>query len=337
MANVTALVTSGTTELDYWIPTLYSKKVYEEAKAKMFWDRFTGLEGSGLPIIQKNELLTEPGETINITRLANLTGDGVSGQTPLRGQEEQLSLAQVQITPEWYRHAVAATGKAQKQVNQDFRMKAQAALAYWMAKKQDTSMWDTARSTGSVGFEATTIAIVYGNNAASLDEIDSADDMGVTEIAKAAAILRGNDIEPIQVPGGPTGMAYYLLFIHPYQAYSLKQDSDWINRHQNASVLGPANPLFTGALGEIDGVIVHQTTQCTRAANANSPSVYTARAIMVGTEALCRGMNLDISYVEQKDDYDFIQGIGIAAAWDDAVLSQKAIVQVLTAAIDPNA
>jgi len=337
MANVTALVTSGTTELDYWIPTLYSKKVYEEAKAKMFWNRFAGAEGSGMPVIQKNELLTQPGETINITRLANLSGAGVTGQTTLRGQEERLSLAQVQVTPEWYRHAVAATGKAQKQIHPDFRSKSQTALAYWMAKKQDASMWDTARATGSVGFEAAAIAIVYGNNAASLDEIDSADTFGVTEIAKASAILRGNDVDPIQVPGGPTGQAYYLLFIHPYQAYSLKQDSDWINRHQNAGQLGPANALFTGALGEIDGVIIHETTQCTRVANANSPSVYTARAIMVGTEALCRGMNLDISYVEQKDDYDFVQGIGIAAAWDDAVLSQKAIVQILTAAITPNA
>ena len=57
---------------------------------------------------------------------------------------------------------------------------------------------------------------------------------------------------------------------------------------------------------------------------------------MVGQEALCRGLNLDVSMVEQKDDYDFIQGIGIAAAWDDAVLSQKAVVQIVTAAIDPS-
>jgi len=337
MANVATLNTSTVTELDYWIPTLWSKKVYEEAKAKMFWNRFTGPEGSGMPVIQKNELLTEPGETINISRLANLTGAGVSGESTLRGNEEQLSLAQIQVTPEWYRHAVASTGKARKQITQDFRMKAQKALSYWMAKKTDASMWTTAQSTGSVGFEASTISVVFGNNAASLDEVDSADTMGVTEIAKAAAVLRGNDIDGITLPGMPAGLGYYLLFIHPFQAFSLKQDSDWISRHTSASERGKDNPLFTGALGEIDGVIVHETTQCTRVQNANSPAIYTARAVMVGAEALCRGLNTDISFVEQKDDYDFVQGIGIAAAWDDAVLFSKAIVQIVTAAVDPNA
>jgi len=288
-----------------------------------------------MPIIQKNELLTQPGETINISRLANLTGAGVSGETTLRGTEEQLTLAQIQVTPEWYRHAVAVTGKATKQITQDFRMKANSGLAYWMAKKQDASMWTNARQTGAVGFDAATIAIVYGNDAAGIDEIDSADTMGVTEIAKAAAVLRGNDIEPVSIAGMPAGEGYYLMFIHPNQAYSLKQDSDWVDRHQNASVRGQTNPLFTGALGEIDGVIVHETTQCTRVNNANSPIVSTARAIMVGQEAMCRGLNLDISVVAQIDDYEFVQGIGISAAWDDAVLASKAIVQILTAAIAP--
>lgn len=335
MANVAKLVTNTVTELDYWIPTIWSRQVYEEAKTKMYWNRFSGPEGSGMPIIQKNELLTEPGETINISRIANLSDAGVSGSTTLRGTEEQFSLAQVTVTPEWYRHAVAADGKAQKQINQDFKMKADAGLSYWMAKKMDASMWTNARQTGAVGFDAATITIVYGNDATSLDDLDSADTMGVTEIAKASATLRANDIEPVSIAGMPAGLGYYLLFIHPHQAYSLKQDTDWIDRHSNAGVRGETNPLFTGALGEIDGVIVHETTQCSKADNANSPVISTARAVMVGQEALCRGMNLDVSIVAQIDDYEFIQGIGISAAWDDEVLASKAIVHILTAAIAP--
>lgn len=335
MATVTQLVTSTATTLDYWIPTLWSRKCYEEAKTKMFWNRFSGPEGSGMPIIQKNELLTQPGEIINISRVANLTQAGVSGETPLRGTEEQLTLAQIQVTPEWYRHAVAVTGKATKQITQDFRMKANAGLSYWMAKKMDTSMWTNARQTGSVGFDATAITIVYGNDGTTIDDLDSADTMGVTEIAKAAAVLRSNDIEPVSVAGMPAGLGYYLMFIHPNQAYSLKQDTEWVDRHSSAGVRGETNPLFTGALGEIDGVIVHETTQCTRVNNANSPVISTARAIMIGQEAMCRGLNLDISVVTQIDDYEFVQGIGIAAAWDDAILASKAVVQILTSAIAP--
>jgi len=337
MGNVATLNYTTATNLAYWRPQIWARKVYEEAKAKMFWDRFTGIEGSGMPIVLKSELLTQPGQTINISRVANLTGSGVEGESVLRGNEEKLSLAQVQCSPEWYRHAVADSGKAKKQITQDFRIKAKAGLSYWMAKKMDTSMWTCARLTTAQGFDAAAIEIVYGNDATTVDTIDSSDDMGMAEIRKAAAVLAGHDIEPIRIAGMPPGEGYYLMFIHPFQAWSLKKDSDWISNHQNASERGKDNPLFTGALGEVDGVIVHSTTQCTRVENSNSPAVYTARSIMVGQEALCRGLNEDISWNEQMDDYDFVEGIGVAAAWEDKVLASKALVQVVTSAIDPNA
>jgi N4-gp56 family major capsid protein len=337
MGNVATLNYTTAAEMAYWRPQIWARKVYEEAKAKMFWNRFTGEEGSGMPVILKSELITQPGQLINISRVAELTGAGVEGEATLRGNEEKLSLAQVQVTPEWKRHAVADTGKAKKQITQDFRLKAKAGLSYWMAKKQDASMWTCGRQTGAVGFDAAAIEIVYGNNATSLDSIDSADDMGMAEIRKAAAVLAGSNTEPVSIAGMPAGEGYYLMFIHPYQAWSLKKDSDWIANHQNASERGKDNPLFTGALGEVDGVIVHSTTQCTLIQNANSPAVYTARALIVGQEALCRGLNEDITWSEQLDDYDFVEGIGIAAAWQDKVLKSKAIVQVVTSAIDPNA
>lgn len=321
----------------YWRPYLWSRKVYEEAKAKMYWQRFSGPEGSGMPFIVKEELLTKPGQLIYISQLANLTGAGVSGETTLRGNEEKLDVRQVSVTPEWYRHAVADTAKVDKQITQNFRNKSKVALSYWMAKKMDGSVWTAGRQTGSVGFESSTISVIYGNNATSVNTLDSADDFGVAEIRKAAAKLAANNIEKIRVSGMPAGEGYYLCFIHPYQAYALKGDSEWLANHQNASERGRDNPLFTGALGEVDGVIVHSTTQCTRTQNSNSPAIYTAAAIMVGQEALCRGLNEDIVWSEQIDDYDFEHGIGIRAAWDDDVLSANAIVQIQTACIDPSA
>lgn len=337
MGNVATLAVNTASDLNYWRPYLWSKRVYEEAKAKMYWLRFSGPEGSGMPVIIKEELLTEPGQLIYVTQLTNLTGNGVTGETTLRGTEETLSIRRITLTPDWNRHAVADTAKASKQINQDFREKASSGLSYWMAKKQDTSMWTAARGTGSVGWEATTIAQIFGNNADSIDTIDATDDFGVAEIRKGVAKLENNNIEKVRVPGMPAGEGYYLCYIHPFQAYSLKADSEWIANHQSASERGRDNPLFTGALGEVDGCIVHQTTLCTRVENANSPAVYTARACMMGQEALARGMNEDIVWSEQVDDYEWEHGIGIRAAWDDQVLSSKALVQIVTAAVDPSA
>lgn len=338
MADVLHLNTNSvaTAELDYWRPYIWARKVYEEAKTQMYWNRFSGPEGSGMPVVVKRELISNPGQLINISQIANLTAAGRSGEQVLRGYEEKLSLAQVQLTPEWYRHAIADTVKVEKQINHDFRTKAANALAYWMAKKMDTSMWTAARVTAAAGFEAAAVPTIYANNATSNDTIDAADDFGVAEIRKAAAVLEGLDQTRLRVPGMPAGEGYYLCFIHPYQAYSLKGDSDWISNMQNAYERGRDNPLFTGALGEIDGVIVHATTQATRAVNANSPAVYTSRAVVMGQEALARGMNEDVVWTEQMDDYQFEKGIGIRAAWQDKILSSKALVHIVSACVNPD-
>lgn len=333
MANEVTMNSNVASDLTLWIPELWSRKVYEEAKAKHFWQRFSGPEGSGMPFIIKTELLTEPGDTINISQIAHLAGAGVTGETRLRGTEEKLSLAQVQIVPEWNRHAVSDTAKANKQIMHSFREKASMALSWWMATKFDTSAWTAARITAAAGFEAAAVAQVWGNTASSVDTITAADDFGVAEIRKGAAILENNNIPKVSVQGMPAGEGYYLLFINPWQAYTLKSDSEWISNMQSAAARGATNPLFTGALGEIDGVIVHSTTQCTRTENANSPAVYTARAVMMGQEALCRGLNEDIVWSEQIDDYEFEHGIGVRAAWQDKILSSKAMVHITTAAI----
>jgi len=337
MANEVTMNSNTVTDLAYWIPEMWGRYVYEEARAKHFWERFSGPEGSGMPFIVKSELLTEPGDVIHVSQVSQLTGAGVTGETRLRGTEEKLSLSEITLTPEWNRHAVSDTAKASKQIMHDFRVRASAALSYWMAGKMDASAWAAARTLTSCGFEATAISQVFGNNATSLDTIDAADTFGVAEIRKGAAILESKNIMKVAVPGMPAGEGYYLLFIHPWQAYSLKADSEWITNHQSASERGASNPLFTGALGEIDGVIVHSTTQCTAAANANSPAVSCARAVMVGQEAIARGLNEDIVWSEQVDDYEFEHGIGIRAAWQDKVLSANAIVHIVTAAVAQSA
>ena len=333
MATEVTMNSNTASDLGLWIPELWSRKVYEQAKAKHFWQRFSGEEGSGMPFIIKTELLSSPGDVIHISQLSHLTGAGVTGESRLRGNEEKLSLAEVDITPEWNRHAVSDTAKASKQIMHAFREKAQKALSYWMGGKFDTSTWAAARTTAACGFENTAIDQIFGNDATTLDSVDAADILSVSEIRKAAAILESKNIQKVSVEGMPAGEGYYLMFINPWQAYSLKSDSEWISNHQSASERGATNPLFTGALGEVDGVIVHSTTQCTRVENANSPVIYTARAVMVGQEAICRGLNEDIVWSEQIDDYDFEHGIGIRAAWQDKVLSANACVHIITAAV----
>jgi len=325
-----------TTEFANLIPEIWARKLFMKAQALQWWQRFVGNEGSGMPIIRKTELLTEPGDTIRVNRLVDLTGTGVTGESTLVGNEEQITTQQVSVVPEWIRHGVASTGKAKKQINNDFRQMAMTLLARWIAEKQDKDKWTAAQQTAAVGWESEAIGIVYGGDATSVDTIDSSDEFTAETVRKTVALMRGDNIHGISIPGLP-GEEYFVCMIHPYQAYSLKQDTEWITNHRDCSERGKMNPIFTGALGELDGAVIYESTNCGRTQNANSPAVYYSRAVMIGAEAIAHGENKVLTWNEQTRDYGFEHGVGIEIAYQDKVLCAKAIKQIVTSSEAPNA
>jgi N4-gp56 family major capsid protein len=326
MAALNDLNANTVTDLAEWIPEIWSKLVHEEAIAKQLWDNYIGSEGSGMPVIMKTELLNNPGDTIRISQLANLTGSGVTGESTLQGNEEKLTLREIVTQPEWARNAVAETHKAKVQINQDFREKARFVLGRWLGLEMDSSLWTAVQQTAAVGFKAQTIDVIYANDATSVNTIDASDTFGVETIRQAVNNLEVKNIDKV---GGEDG--YYVIFIHPYQKFNLIKDSEWLAANRE---LGEMNPIFTNILGVYGGAVIKTTTQCGRAQNANSPAVYYSRAVALGAEALCRGMGEEINWAEQITDYGFKRGIAIGAAWEDKVMNDEAICQIVTASVD---
>ena len=54
------------------------------------------------------------------------------------------------------------------------------------------------------------------------------------------------------------GMDKYIMLVHPWAARDLKDDPKWLAAQQNANLRGSKNPIFTGSLGEYDGVILYE-------------------------------------------------------------------------------
>jgi N4-gp56 family major capsid protein len=74
--------------------------------------------------------------------------------------------------------------------------------------------------------------------------------------AKTAAMVGNSSIwriRPMMISGRP----YYGCVIHPYQVYDLQGSQQWELAMREAQVRGPENPLFTGALGIWNGVIIY--------------------------------------------------------------------------------
>jgi len=60
-------------------------------------------------------------------------------------------------------------------------------------------------------------------------------------------------MRPIKIDGEN----HYVLFIHPWQAFDLKNNATYAQAQREAQIRGRSNPIFTGAMGVWDNVIIH--------------------------------------------------------------------------------
>ncbi len=80
-------------------------------------------------------------------------------------------------------------------------------------------------------------------------DLDNTCQLTVKQIQKAVAKLRGKN--------APTINGKYVAIIHPYVAYDLMRDPEWIDAHKYAN---PTN-LYEGEIGEVAGVRFVQSTE----------------------------------------------------------------------------
>ena len=91
--------------------------------------------------------------------------------------------------------------------------------------------------------------------------MDSTSQLTVKMVQKAAALLKKNNV--------PTINGKYVAIIHPYVAYDLMRDSEWVDAHKYAQ---PTN-LYTGEIGEIAGVRFVESTEAKVWNDNNCPQI----------------------------------------------------------------
>ncbi len=145
----------------------------------------------------------------------------------------------------------------------------------------------------------------------------------VKMMAKATITTAGAVINPIR-PVLVDGKKMYVMFISPYQARDLKLETAWINAQKDANWRGSKNPLFTGALGVWDGVILHECDlihfRYGEAGTSDSEffsssddvctsSVYVARGLFCGAQAGLLAFGQKPTWKEKMFDYGAKWGI----------------------------
>lgn len=281
-----------------------------------------------MPLIRKDDLLSQAGDTIKFDIVLALTGAGTTGDTTLtEGNEEALKIRQTSMGLTYLKHGVRWTELAEALITHNMRTTAKNQLAKWLAGKIDARVFTEATGGGTVmptknlwaAGTATTRNTVADTNTGGRLTLDT-----LTELKAYAQVEL--KLEPIRLDGDEN--EYFLLVVHPYAAMSLKRDdTKWAQAQRDAQVRGDDNPLFTGAVGMWDGVVIKTSNRIPRSVNTNTPPIAVSDNLFLGAQAISRGYGFYPKWVEQ--DFSYGEEAGVATR---VLLGEKLNVFDLTSA-----
>ncbi len=305
---------------------LFAKKLFEEALKQTYFSRFMG-EGTDNVVQIKSETSKGPGDKITIGLRVQLSGAGIQGDGTLESNEEALVTYSDSVVIDQLRHAVRSAGKMSEQrVTFEVREEARMGLQDWWADRLDTSFFNQisgntnqadTRYTGNQATIAPDTAhkkyVGSAGNAGTDQSISTTELFQLSVIDKAveAAVTASPLIRPIKYQG----QNMYVCFLHPVQVTDLRTTTStgqWLDIQKAAMQGGRVNdnPIFTGALGVYNNVVLHSAFRCPPAVNSSTSAQVTStrRAIFCGAQAavMAYGQNSqdgEMTWVEELFDY----------------------------------
>lgn len=273
--------------IDALRPEIWQKELTKNVMDNLYFKKFMG-EGENNIVQVKNDLKKSPGDTITIPLTAKLSGNGITGDSELEGQEEAINAYSDAVAIDQIRNAVRLTGKLDEQKNvYNMRQDGKNKLSMWLqefierqiflklAGVNNTTITDVSGTVVSAqALWSNTPAQVptadtaagFGTRYLCADFTNGADSLATTDLLTPELISRarikagqkiasgGPRVNPIKIDG----VNHYVMFIHPWQAFDLKNNATYAQAQREAQSRGSDNPIFTGALGVWDGVIVHE-------------------------------------------------------------------------------
>ncbi len=285
------------------VPKVWAKKVWHEGVKDSYFDKFTATDGSN--VVHKNkDLENVKGDSVVFGLMMNLTGFGVEGNRQrLAGAEDTLNIYDFTVNTKLVRNAVSRYEADDQRTQYDMLKEIKIALKQWL------SDWLDDRLISRLSYNPSNGEVLYASAAGTQSSITANDKLTTTIIsrAKRKAMMHAPKVQPIKVDG----MDKYIMLVHPWAARDLKDDPKWLAAQQNANIRGSKNPIFTGALGEYDGVILYEYERV-QTGNIGASSANVCQNLLLGKQAACFAVSRPAKHIEQTDDYGNIAGNGIA-------------------------
>lgn len=218
--------------------TFYDMTLIDEASANLVHDQFG----------QKRPIPKNGGKTIEFRKfapLAKATTPLTEGVTP---NGKSLSVSTITATVSQYGDYITQSDVLELTALDNTILEATKLLGRQAGVTLDTVVRNVMQSGTNVTY-CPKIANGVETTVTSRAGLDTTSQLTVKVLQQVVAKLRGQN--------APTINGKYVAIIHPYAAYDLMRDPEWIDAHKYAD----ANALFEGEIGEIAGIRFVQTTE----------------------------------------------------------------------------
>lgn len=314
--------TFGNTTIDpALILKAWAKSTWDFAKKEAYFSRFMGTGRENIVQVQE-DLSRGKGTSIEVSLLMPLNGAGILEDNTLEGNEEKMNYRSCTVYLSRVRNAVRLAGRFEEQKTQEkMRSDMRKVLSNWLARYIDLSIFSVLTGTNPPFYTGsstplpytveapTSDRILYAGSASAENGITTADVFDTSLIGKARRMAQEDEltaVQPIRIDGRET----YVMVIDPYQARDLRKDPKWLEAQEHANIRGEKNPIFSGAMGIYEGVVIHEHLRVPRTATGSGGAMV-GHALFLGSQACIMAEGEAPRWVEDSFDYSNQFGVSI--------------------------
>ena len=316
-------------------PQLWDDEFFTDYVRASRYKRYMGTDETSM-IQLKEDLTKKRGDSITFALVNELTGNGVTGSTTLKGNEERLNSRSHKLTVDVLRHAVAVDDwDIQKSVI-DLRNAAKAQLRQWAQSKLRDAITDGLGQIDGVNFSTSSAAnkntwvtnnadrVLFGAStvnyttvfSSACSNVSASEQLSpnVLSLMKRLAQSCTPKIKPIYVK--EMDQEWFVAFIGPKAWRDLTEDFPTTNpltlANRDARIRGVDNPLFTGDSLVWDGMILREIPEIGNvAAHSGSGGIRLEPVYLCGAQAIGAAWAQRTKTTTDVDDYEFVHGVGV--------------------------
>jgi len=316
---------------------LWAKKLAAEALKATKIRPLIGTSSSSI-IHRKMETSKGAGDQVTFGLRMQLSGAGRTEGETLEGHEEALTTYSDSLLINELRWGVRVRSENsidQQRVTFDMRKEAKAGLVDWFAGRYSEAFFNQVcgytvqsdtRYTGQNAVSAPASGRHIWKGTTKTDEGQGTSDLFTIDLidkAKEAAITADPPVRPIMIGGEEK----YVIYLDPYQVTDLRTSTDtgqWLDIQKAAMQGGKIskNPIYTGSLGEYNGVVIRMSHDVTQGVNSTTGVAESnvRRAVFLGAQSAAyavgnRGRVAGFEWIEEKFDYKKEIGITGDSMW----------------------